>query len=209
MLAEFLQKSLWVWMVSLMVWIPGGFAQDEASAEVEVEVETVEAEATPETMEAVPAETAEAEGAESTAEEWELPVRLDDSVSIRKIYEFLNDPEITQTGKDRSLEYEFKYFNYGAVTEAQRYNREGQYYVVTWTNHGSPADYVLRLDYRQGKTREKVHTVEIPYPQAEGTFKGTLSVTGDDYHMDGNVLSWRISIVRNGTIVAEKKSFVW
>jgi hypothetical protein len=201
MLADFLQKSLWVCAASLLVWIPSGYPQETVAPDIEVE--TVEAEVP--SVEEIPA----AGGTEVSEDTWDLPVQLDDSVRIRKIYEFLNDPKVTKTGKDRSLEYEFKYFNHGAITKAQRYNREGQYYVVTWTNGGGPADYVLRLDYRQGKTREKVKTIEIPYPQAEGTFKGTFSVTGDDYHMDGNILSWRISIVRNGQIVAQKKSFVW
>jgi len=193
-----------------MIWTPALSAQEAEPAEVEVETVDVAEEADVAPPEEMPAgEKTKGEETSGPVADWDLPFSPDESVSIRKIYEFLNDPKATKTGKDRSLEYEFKYFNHGAITQAQRYNREGQYYVVTWTNHGAPADYVLRLDYRQGKTREKVKTVEIPYPKAEGTFKGTFSVTGDDYHLDGNVLSWRISVVRNGQIVAQKKSFVW
>jgi len=140
---------------------------------------------------------------------WRLPQAPDDEVRIGKIYEFLNDPEITKTGKDKSLAYEFKYFNHGAITERQKYNRQGQYFVVTWSNGGPPADYQLRLDYRQAKTREEVRTLTIPYPNARGTFKGTFSVTGDQYYLNGSLLSWRISVVRNGQIVAEERSFVW
>ncbi|MEM1156747.1 MAG: hypothetical protein AAGH72_00695 [Verrucomicrobiota bacterium] len=141
--------------------------------------------------------------------DWDLSSRMDDKVVIRKIYEFLNDPQVTKFGKEKSIEYEFKYFNHGAITKAQRYNREGQYYVVTWTNKGEPADYQLRIDYRQSKTRDKINTITIPYQNAEGTFKGTFSITGDHYYMYGSILSWRISLVRDGVIVAQKKSFVW
>lgn len=209
MLAFQKEGFLLIILFSLMVWTSGVFAQDAETGDAEAE--TVVVEVAPGSTEVEASEVEETVTEEPTRPpaEWDLPVSPDESVSIRKIYEFLNDPKVTKTGKDRSLEYEFKYFNHGAITKAQRYNREGQYYVVTWTNHGSPTDYVLRLDYRQGKTRDTVKTIEIPYPNAQGTFKGTFSVTGDDYHLDGNVLSWRISVVRNGQIVAQKKSFVW
>jgi hypothetical protein len=68
---------------------------------------------------------------------------------------------------------------------------------------------VLRLDYRQAVSRDRVRTLEIPYKQARGTFKGTFSVTGDDYFEFGGVHSWRISLVRDGRIVAQEQSFVW
>ncbi len=145
----------------------------------------------------------------SSPETWQLSVSNDDTVRIGKIYEFLNDPAITKVGKDHSLKYEFKYFNHGAITKAQLHNRKGHYYVVTWKNFGAAADYQLRFDYRQSRTREKVHTQIIDYPGATGNFKGTFSVTGAPYFENGAILSWRISLVRNGVIVAEKKSFVW
>lgn len=140
---------------------------------------------------------------------WDLPVELDDKIKIRKVYDFLNDPKKTATGESPSLAYEFKYFNHGAITQAQRRSRQGQYFVVTWTNNGEAEDLILRLDYRQAASRDKVHTLEIPYSQARGTFKGTFSVTGDQYFDFGDVHSWRISVVRNGRIVAEERSFVW
>ncbi len=181
-------------------------ATEAAVAEVEEKIE--DAEATVEAGVEANAESAEVKPYAPQGE-WDLEVNKDSDVYIRKIYEFLNDPKITKTGKDRSLEYEFKYFNHGAITKAQRYNREGQYYIVTWTNKGAPADYELRIDYRQAKTRDQVNTVKIPYPKAKGTFKGTFSITGDNYYLNGGILSWRISVVRNGVIVDEKKSFVW
>ncbi|MEM6883652.1 MAG: hypothetical protein AAF571_01375 [Verrucomicrobiota bacterium] len=194
-------------------------AVSEAEAEAEVEIERVfneadsEASSTDKTEEVAEENVGKAETADVKEYvlqgDWDLDAKTDDQVVIRKIYEFLNDPKVTKFGKEKSIEYEFKYFNHGAITKAQRYNREGQYYVVTWTNKGEPADYQLRIDYRQSKTRDKINTITIPYPNAKGTFKGTFSVTGDHYYMYGSILSWRISVVRDGVIVAQNKSFVW
>jgi hypothetical protein len=142
-------------------------------------------------------------------EPWDLPKELDAKVKLKKIYDFLNDPAKTATGGHKELEYEFKYFNHGAVTQAQRESRKGHYYVVNWSQGGAAEALTLRFDYRQQNTRDKVNTVEIPYPQARGSLKGTFAVTGESYRTHGDVISWRISVVRNGKIVAEQKSFVW
>jgi hypothetical protein len=157
---------------------------------------------------ASPAPEVEA-GRSAPSEPWALPVEVDGQVKIRKVYQFLNDPKKTSAGSSPGLAYEFKYFNHGAITAAQQRSRLGQYFVVTWSNGGPAADYVLRLDYRQAVSRDRVRTLEIPYKQARGTFKGTFSVTGDDYLEFGDVHSWRISLVRDGRIVAQEQSFVW
>lgn len=158
---------------------------------------------------AAPGEKVAVEKAKPGPNPWDLAVDLDSNVSIRKVYDFLNDPDKTPVGKDKALAYEFKYFDHGAITESQQESRRGQYYVVSWVNRGAPADYVLRIDYRQAFSRDKVNTMEIPFTQAKGSYKGTFSVTGKDYIDFGIVQSWRISVVRDGRIVAQERSFVW
>lgn len=140
---------------------------------------------------------------------WDLPTELDSKVRLKKIYDFLNDRNKTPSGGDQALEFEFKYYDHGAVTQAQLRGRKGHYYEVNWATDGSVEPLSLRFDYRQKNTQDLVKTQEIPFPQARGSMKGRFSVTGDSYFEDGDVTSWRISVVRNGKIIAEKKSFVW
>ena len=143
-------------------------------------------------------------------EEWDLPVKLDPKVRFGKIYEFVNDHAKTKTGMDEALNYEFKYFNYGAVTQEQLRQRKGHYFIVHWQNsNAAPSDYKLRFDYRQANAHGVVRTIELAYPKAKGPRKATLSVTGDAYESFGSVYSWRLSIVHNGVIVAQQKSFIW
>jgi hypothetical protein len=142
-------------------------------------------------------------------EAWELPVELDKSVRVAKVYDFLNDRGITPSGRKSNTEEEFKYYEYGAVTAAQIQSRKGHYYTVNFENEGAPADLILRMDYRQTLSRDKVTTLEIPYKGLNGSAKGRFSITGDAYKTYGDVNSWRISVVRNGKIVAQARSFVW
>ncbi|NJK91997.1 MAG: hypothetical protein HC904_09335 [Blastochloris sp.] len=46
----------------------------------------------------------------------------------------MNDRSKTPTGGDQAMEYEFKYFDHGAVTETQKANRKGHYYVINWAD---------------------------------------------------------------------------
>ena len=140
---------------------------------------------------------------------WDLPVQLDPKITIGKIYDFLNDPKFTKTGKDPVIKQEFRYFNYGAVTSAEKTERKGHYYIVNFTNAGPPADLIVRMDFRQLLSRDTVNTLEVPFKNMKGTGKQRFVIAGEMYAAYGDVNSWRIAIVRDGVIVAQKKSFVW
>jgi len=142
----------------------------------------------------------------------DLPVALDQNISLNKIYTYLND---STRGKNlppadnAMLIYEPKYWNHGAITAKDIQGRQGNIFVINWQNDGSPGDFIVRLDYRQANTRERVMTKTQEYKNFDGYEKTVIQVVGDDYLRGGVVNSWRISIVRDGKIVAQEKSFIW
>lgn len=133
----------------------------------------------------------------------------DKNVRFGKIYDVINDPSETAVGDNHPMAYEFKYFNYGAITKEELRNRKGHYFIINWKNGGPAEDLVLRFDYRQEKSRDTTNTLEIKYPAASGHLRGMFSVRGEAYDRFGKVNSWRITVLRKGRIVAEKKSFIW
>ena len=145
----------------------------------------------------------------------DLPVALDDSVSLNKIYTYLNDAMRGTLSKNLPpidqpmMHYEPKYWNHGAITAKDIQERQGNIFVINWNNDGEPADFIVRLDYRQASTRERVMTKTEEYKNFDGYEKTVIKVVGDDYLRGGVVNSWRISIVRDGKIVAQEKSFIW
>jgi hypothetical protein len=140
----------------------------------------------------------------------DLPVELDTEISLNKIYTYLNDPIKNKPAVGNAMMmYEPKYWNHGAISAKDRAARLGNIFVINWHNDGKPGDFTVRLDYRQAMTREKVMTKTQAYKDFDGYEKTVLKVAGEDYTKGGVVNSWRISIVRDGKIVAEEKSFIW
>jgi hypothetical protein len=151
----------------------------------------------------------EAVNNQAEREEWELPAQVDPRLRIGKIYDFLLDEKYTPTGNDPVLKQEYRYFYYGAVTEAQRTARRGHYYIVAFHNDGEAADVTVRMDFRQLSSRDKVNTLEAVFKNFKGDGKQRFVIAGELYQAYGDINSWRIALVKDGKIVAEKKSFVW
>jgi len=138
----------------------------------------------------------------------DLPVALDETISLNKIYTYRNDRTQNSTGNPM-MDFEKKYWDHGAILQKDLQGRQGNIFVINWQNDGAPGDFTIRLDYRQANTRERVMTKTEEYKSFDGYEKTVIKVVGDDYLRGGVVNSWRISIVRDGKIVAQEKSFIW
>ena len=117
----------------------------------------------------------------------DLPVALDKNVSLNKIYTYLNDATRGLLSKNMPppdnpmLQFEPKYWNHGAITAKDIQDRQGNIFVINWNNDGEPGDFMVRLDYRQANTRERVMTKVERYENFDGYEKTVIKVVGDDY----------------------------
>lgn len=155
-----------------------------------------------------------------------LPVALDDNFQFRKTKLFyLNenppkakksisnalsrDPNNPNAGiAEASLGFERTYRLYGAITNADKYHRYGNYLDFFWRVK-RPANVTVRLEYRQEKLRAFVQAREVSYANARGNYKTEFAIVGDDYFPDGRVTAWRCLLIENGKIVAENRSYLW
>jgi hypothetical protein len=145
-----------------------------------------------------------------------LPLALDDSFEIRKVSTLRLDPRVqvsalsgAGSGLSNSwLQAEMDRRYYGAISSLERKLREGHYYNIQWSS-ARTADVKLRFEYRQEKLGLAVQLMEMNYPKAKGSYRSEFSVIGDDYHQDGVVTAWRITLVENGSIVGVNQSFLW
>jgi hypothetical protein len=109
---------------------------------------------------------------------------------------------------EASIGFERTYRLYGAITNADRNQRYGNYFDFFWRVK-RPANVTVRLEYRQEKLRSFVQAREISYANAKGNLKTAFTIIGDDYLADGRVTAWRCLLIENGHIVAENRSYLW
>ena len=155
-----------------------------------------------------------------------LPVALSDDFQFRKTKLFeltVSPPKVRKsfsqslsTNPDNpaagiaaaSLGFERTYRLHGAITNADKNQRYGNYFDFFWRVK-RPANVTIRLEYRQEKLRSFVQAREISYPNAKGNNKTEFAVIGDDYLQDGRVIAWRCLLIEDGKIVAENRSYLW
>lgn len=159
----------------------------------------------------------------------QLPVALNDNFQFRKTKLFYLDPNPPKARKslsqalsanannpnnptagiaEASLGFERTYRLYGAISNADKTQRYGNYFDFFWRVK-RPANVTVRLEYRQEKLRAFVQAREISYENAKGNNKTEFTVIGDDYFQDGRVIAWRCLLIENGKIVAENRSYLW
>jgi hypothetical protein len=156
----------------------------------------------------------------------QLPVALNDNFQFRKTklfylnenppkakksfsQAFSNNPDNPTAGiAEASLGFERTYRLYGAISNADRNQRYGNYLDFFWRVK-RPANVTVRLEYRQEKLRSFVQAREISYENAKGNVKTEFTIIGDDYFQDGRVTAWRCLLIENGKIVAENRSYLW
>jgi hypothetical protein len=155
-----------------------------------------------------------------------LPVALSDDFQFRKTKIFLltetppkskrsissaisSNPHNPTAGiAEASLGFERSYRLHGAITNADKNQRYGNYFDFFWRAK-RPANVTVRLEYRQEKLRAFLQAREVTYENAKGNHKTEFAIIGNDYLHDGRVTAWRCLLIENGRIVAENRSFLW
>ena len=137
-------------------------------------------------------------------------IALDKNIKVPLIHDVQDDSTYgSGTDKNPSIAFEIEYLNWGAVTQEQLRARYGHYFTITWANEGRPEDYTARFEYRQVKSKEIVRTLSQKMPHVSGTTRSYFAVVDKAYLAYGPVCSWRFTILKGETVVAESKSFVW
>jgi hypothetical protein len=137
-----------------------------------------------------------------------LPLALSDDFEFRKTKLFLNDPKLVQSTGEEMITFERQRANFGAITSAERRERQGHYFTFFWKAKRE-ADITIRLEYRQTNLADYVQAQEIVHPAAKGSMKSEFRVRGDDYLEDGRVTAWRALLIENGKVVGLTQSFLW
>lgn len=155
-----------------------------------------------------PTESKPVESKPEISQEKTKTTRLNSNIEITKVHVVLNDTGY-RSGRNPALEFERKYWNYGAVSQADLEEKRGHIFVFSWENQGPVADLEARFEYRQKGSHGEVRTLTVAHPKTEGGVRSIFQVVGRAYREWGPVASWRFSIWNGDKLVGEQKSFVW
>jgi len=133
---------------------------------------------------------------------------IDKRISVPLIHDVQNDGVYSGSDND-ALRYEITYLNWGAVTREQLLARRGHYFTITWNNDGPKADFTARFEYRETRSKEIVRTLTQNMPHVSGAVRSYFAIVDQAYLTYGPVVSWRFSILKGDTVVAQEKSFIW
>ena len=118
------------------------------------------------------------------------------------------DPEKEINSPDPMIRFEQLHFLHGAVTEKEKKQKAGHYYVFWWTDP-SRTPVTIRFEYRQKKTGSKIYYREIKAFNPRVKNKTRFKVTGTEYQSKGKVTAWRVLIVQENQIIASDQSYLW
>ena len=160
------------------------------------------------------ANVASAEPAVLLKEAKVLPLALRDEFEFRKVLVYslpsYRDQRFSLHSIDPMVQFEQKRRTFGAITRADRREREGHYYTFYWRANRPAGEVRVRLEYRQEKLGSYVQAREVVYNDVDtANYKTEFSVVGDDYHWDGRVTAWRAVVIEDNRIVALHPSYLW
>jgi hypothetical protein len=125
-----------------------------------------------------------------------------------KIEEYLTSKPVRT--EDPMIRFERRYLVWGAINSADYLAREGKYFTIFWKVKDRSSGVKVRMEYLQSMTGRKVHVQEVAVDQpCRGNNAADFQVIGTDYHKNGDVLAWKATILRDGVVLAERRSFLW
>lgn len=110
---------------------------------------------------------------------------------------------------DPSLRFERDAILHGAISNAERLEREGDYFTIFWKATDRSQPLKVRLEYRQKLTGLTVKSVEQEVTDVRSTNTTKFSFIGNEFVTHGPVTSWRASIVRGKDTLVDYKSYLW
>ncbi len=129
--------------------------------------------------------------------------------TISKVKQFHLIPTERVVSSDRSITFERQHLLRGAITAAEQRERAGQYYAVLWKVHDRSQPVTVKFQFRQANSGLEIATIEQTVTDVRRSNWTKFQVTGPDYHGRGRVTSWKITLERQGQVLASQQSYLW
>ena len=127
-----------------------------------------------------------------------------------KYYQLKDEDERAESySVDPMIRFEREHHFHGAVTKDLRRDRLGYYYTLFWNAPATRTPVTVRFEYRQALTGERISTFDQVVGEVRSQNKTALRITGESYHRDGRVVSWQATLLQDGKLLDQTRSFLW
>ena len=127
-----------------------------------------------------------------------------------KYYQLKDEDERVESFSiDPMIRFERQYHFHGAVTEEQRREKLGHYYTLFWNAPETRTPVTVRFEYRQSRTGERVSTFDQVVSDVRDRNQTALRISGESYHRDGRVVAWQATLLQDGKVLDQTRSFLW
>ncbi|MEM7385967.1 MAG: hypothetical protein AAF514_13585 [Verrucomicrobiota bacterium] len=131
------------------------------------------------------------------------------SIGFTKVKYYHLKEEENLGASDPMIDFERKYYLYGAVDQADLNVRVGNYYTFFWSADPAKGPVKLRFEYRNAPTGEAVHRLEYEIADVRKTNRTLVNVTGPVYLERGPVVAWRATLWQGGRSFGSTQSYLW
>lgn len=93
-----------------------------------------------------------------------------------------------------------------------RSEEQGEHYVVTWRYRGEKlrCPLLLKFEYRLALNQKEPYVEEYSYTDIKsGKYRWTFKNVGTRFTGEGKVDRWKVSLLLDGNVMAEKRSSSW
>jgi phosphatidate phosphatase PAH1 len=111
--------------------------------------------------------------------------------------------------QDRSITFEREHFLYGAISNQERVDREGNYYTVFWKVEDRSQPVTVCFEFRQKGSGIAIKKLEQTIDHPSRSNHTDFSIVSKDYQTNGPVTCFRVTLRRGKEILHETKSFMW
>jgi hypothetical protein len=126
---------------------------------------------------------------------------------ITRVKRYTLDPSQEPDTAEPAIQFEQKHYLHGAVSDADREARRGNYYTFFFRPFDGTTPVTARFEYRQQTTGFQVHAKQQTVSPRDGYVR--FNVSGSDYAQRGSLLGWRVTLTQGGRVLGQRQSFLW
>ena len=129
------------------------------------------------------------------------------TISKVKTYHLIPTERIRTS--DRAIPFERHYRLRGSGTAAEQRERAGHYYAFLWKVHDRTRPVTVKFQYRQANSGRDTTVVTQEVADVGRSNWTKFQVTGQPYHKLGRVTAWKLTLERDGEVLASQQSYLW